>query len=268
MLRVSNKTEELRKIHKERVCFWCKKSVMNCDKTCQCVFDQEFNKWRDNHKEIYDFWILKNAKFYEELFDRGMVAENQLAQRWKKYQLAVLEKTKTRIHEWIKDTDYKTTINQYGEEILVRNNADGYKTITPYYEFINSEKLLKYKFHCQLCGQDIKTRFYIKHNKKKLAIGIGGNCGYAFYYSVLVGNNIRNTMNKKINKLFNELIPDIVRKIESELKKEDSSKIPRYWGKEILKRLEKHKKEKPLGPKRSVELILDTQKKGIVSVFQ
>ena len=66
----------LRKIHQDRICFWCNESVINCKDDCQCTvcsFDSEFRNWKNSHEDIFNLWINKNTKFHLELAEESIV---------------------------------------------------------------------------------------------------------------------------------------------------------------------------------------------------
>jgi len=250
-----------------RICLWCRQPVKNCDSDCECimcVFEDNFRSWKKSYPNIYDYWLKKNIPIYGKLFKQGLARETQLAKRWKQHQLTVLAKTDTKIKEW-SGTDLVATINQYNEQVLLPNLAGGFKIINPYYEHVNNKTAFRHRYHCQLCGEDIIERYFIKHKEKKICIGIGGNCGLAFHYSDEVANDIRVDMNRMIKKEFYRLRPFLKETIKKKLETHPSNEKSLQH---VLERITTYgRNNKPMSPEKLAELLHRLDKMGI-KVFE
>lgn len=268
MLRTDSKDagsrkEQLKEIYKQRICLWCRNSVKECDSDCQCitcVFEDKYDSWKDKYPNIYYYWLKKNMQIYDKLFKQGLAREDQLAKRWKQHQLNVLEKTGTKIKEWT-GTDLQTSINQYNETTLIPNLTGGFKITQPYYEYVQKKTKFNFRYHCQLCGEDITERYFIKHNGKKICIGIGVNCGLAFHYSDSIANDIRVDMNKMISKEFYRLRAFLKESIKKKLEGHPANE---KWLLSTLERIKRYgKKDYPIRPEKLAELLLKLDKQGI-----
>ncbi len=252
-----------KEIHKKRICLWCQKGVKECDSNCDCitcVFEDKFDSWKDKYPNIYNYWLKKNLQIYDKLFKDGLAREDQLAKRWRQHQLNVLDKTDTKIKEWT-GTDLKTSINQYGETTLIPNLSEDFRIINPYYEYVNNKTEFLHRYHCQLCGEDITERYFIKHNGKKICIGIGVNCGLAFHYSDSIANDIRIDMNNMVVKEFYRLRPFLKESIKKKLETHPSNEM---WLLSTLDRLKRYsKKDYQIRPEKLAELLLKLNSAGI-----
>jgi len=100
---IHERRKDLKELYKKRRCFWCKRSVEDCESKCQCVycvFDDKFDSVKDEHPNISN-WLENNSKFYIKLFKEGLAKESILARKWRHHQLDRIEKTGTRINEWV-----------------------------------------------------------------------------------------------------------------------------------------------------------------------
>ncbi len=198
----------------DKICHFCEKTKNECEKGCQCthcVFDSQVETFKEKHREVYDFWIKQISDNFEDLFEKAFLFEEELQQRWKEDQLAVLKKLDTKINDW-NASSIQTTLDSYRRQTVVQTTIpDGYKMINPYYEYVDKKEDFLYNFHCQICGQDVKKRFFIQNDKLKYIIGIGGICCRNFIFSERVFKIIQKDVYQRIRDHFQRNIPVIIR---------------------------------------------------------
>lgn len=198
----------------EKICHFCEQPKNQCEENCQCthcVFDSQVEVFKEKYPEIYDFWIKQIANNFEDLFEKSYLFEEELQQRWKEDQLAVLKKLNTRINDW-NASSIQTTLDSYDRQTVVQDSIPvDYKIVNPFYEHIDKKESFLYNFHCQICGQDIKKRFFIQNDKLKLITGIGGICCINFIFSERVFRIIKTDVYKRIRELFQININVILR---------------------------------------------------------
>ena len=245
--------DRLQETYKTRKCDWCHKSCKDCDPKCQCLycrFPDSYDSLEGSYQHIKD-WIMNNLKFYEKLYKKGLGAENILMRKWHKRQLFTIEKTGTRILDWIPDYEI------IGVPKAHHAPPEGYQIITPYYDFRKKRDLrLNY---CQICGRDIEYNYYIKHEEKKQCIRIGHECATAFCLSDLVVHNLKKHMREIIEDEFKRLKNPLKKSLTAKIKKnpKNKSKLVR-----ALERITNHftKSEYSIPPQEIAKLFLDLKK--------
>ncbi len=212
-----------RKYFEKRPCFWCKKKVIECDKeTCQCVyctFDDQLDKVGIEHPK-YVTWVKNNVKFYNILFNEGILLENELRSKWRKKQLKRMEKTGNTMKGWYADLDEVD-----GKNRIVPNSSDGREILHPFYgEGNNKDKPLKYNYHCQLCGADINDQYFLKHSTKNICIPVGHECASAFHFADEVVGSIKHHMVDLVREEFRKKKPIMKKAILKLLESNHSEK--------------------------------------------
>ncbi len=253
-----NDQKQRKEKYRIRKCYWCKKSVKECNPECQCIiciFDEKFDSWKNDYPYT-NKWFKKNIKFYDKLFRKGLAKETELANKWKHHQLDVLEKTGTNVLDWSADFEVID-----GERKIIPNFPDDFQIITPYYDNIRKKTDFHYNYHCQICGKDILERYFIKHKEKKICIGIGIDCAIIFHYSDELTKNIKHDMDIIIKNEFYNLKPFLKKSIEKKLQTHPANEKLLLRS---LKIITNHgrKNNHPPSPEKIAKLLLDLNKEG------
>lgn len=223
MLSPKNKRHP-RKYFEKRPCFWCKTKVIECDKnTCQCAycsFDDQLDKVGIEHPN-YVAWIKKNVKFYNILFNEGILLENELRSKWKNKQLKRIEKTGNTMKGWYADFGEVD-----GKNRIVPNSSEDREILHPFYDesIKNKNKPHKYKYHCQLCGTDNNDQYFLKHNTKNICIPVGHECASAFHFADEIVDSIKHHMVDLVREEFRKKKPIMKKAILKLLESNHSEK--------------------------------------------
>lgn len=262
MLGLDEVKDRLQETYKSRKCDWCHKSCKDCDPKCQCLycrFPDSYDSLDGDYQTIKD-WIMENLKFYEKLYKKGLGAVNILMRKWHNRQLFTLEKTGTRIIDWVLDSEV------IGVKRTHHAPPEGYEMITPYYDH-RHKKDLKLNY-CQICGRDLKYNYYIKHEEKKQCVKIGHECAEAFCLADLIIINLKKHMREVIRAEFKRLKPHLIQSIEKKTKRKSKNQKKLL---DALERITKHfDKKSPykIPPHKIAELLLELKGYGIDIIYQ
>lgn len=254
----NDRKEQRKEKYKKRICYWCKRSIKECAPECQCIFcifDEKFESWKKEYPNV-NKWFKKNIKFYDKLFRKGLAKETKLADKWKRHQLDVVEKTGTKIQDWSADFEVID-----GEREIIANEPGDFQIITPYYDYIKRKTDFRYNYHCQICGQDIVERYFIKHRERRICIGIGIDCAIIFHYADELTKNVKHDMDGIIRKEFYRLKPFLRKSIEERLR---IRRVNRKWLLDTLRIITGYgkKNNRLTAPEKLAKLLLELDKRG------
>ena len=252
--------DQLQETYKTRKCDWCHKSCKDCDPKCQCLyckFPDSYDSLEGDYQNIKD-WVMQNLKFYEKLYKKGLVAQNILMRKWHKRQLFTLEKTGTRIIDWIPDYEI------IGVPKTHHAPPEGYEIITPYYDH-RKEKDLRLNY-CQICGRNLKFNYYIKHEENKQCVKIGHDCAKAFCLSDLITHNLKKHMREIIEAEFKQLKNQLIKSLKEKIKRKSKNKLKLEHA---LERIIKHfkKGDYSITPQDIAKLLLELKTYGIDIIY-
>ncbi|MEX0862669.1 hypothetical protein [Nitrosopumilus sp.] len=253
-----DRIEKIREKYKNRTCIWCDDNLKkDCYDGCECIFCSFPNKvysWEEypNLNEC----IRKDVQFFNELFDAGLIKEDNLARNWRRTQLPVLRSTGSDIKDWT-----AFDLESSGERKIIPNSPEDFTILSPYLKkFPDRRRNDGFPYHCGLCNEGNKTQYFIKNIAKKECIGLGGICGYAFHYSDQVAEDIKTNMLIIIRKIFkkNKL------KIQKTVKEKLTSYPDKVWLKSLPKRIRDYDTGHVyISPENLAKFLLGLEEKGI-----
>jgi len=159
-------------------CWSCNSKTKDCLKGCECakcLKTEAYVLWKENDPDVYEYWLEKHGLIFHYLEEKLKKFDIHFEKYWQRQNNTFLE-----LHTDPKDWYFVETKSKYGyfsdRVEVILDIPDDHFEIFPY-----DDKTHPIDLHCQLCGQKIKRKHYIRNNKKKIYLYIGGSCLQKFF---------------------------------------------------------------------------------------